>query len=153
MGCNIDFSQWRPAILHEIKYLVFHNYNSFLRKKIFSRNSYFLVRSVFVINMGVSCWYDLYMWYEKCHKIIYKYLLKCKGISTLYLFCAFWTVLAIWYFFLFLFNVLKINVREYRRSSTKGQSRETGNTRRRKKNKNTTQYMLNTTIHNQRQIT
>ena len=45
-------------------------------------------------------------------------------------------------FFLFLFNILKINVREYRRYSTKGQSRETNNTRRRKtKQKHNTIYV------------
>jgi hypothetical protein len=33
MGCNIDFSKWRPNILHEMKYLVFHNYNVFFGKK------------------------------------------------------------------------------------------------------------------------
>ena len=27
MGCNMDFSKWRQEILHEIEYLVFHNYN------------------------------------------------------------------------------------------------------------------------------
>ena len=44
-----------------------------------------------------------------------------------------------------------INVREYRRSNQNGQSSETGNigyTRRRK----TTQYVLDTTIHTQKQI-
>ena len=25
-GCNMDFSKWRPEILHEIEYSVFHNY-------------------------------------------------------------------------------------------------------------------------------
>jgi len=26
MGCNMDFSKWRPEIVDEIGYLVFHNY-------------------------------------------------------------------------------------------------------------------------------
>jgi len=30
----MDFSKWRPEILHEIVYLVFHNYNVFLGKLI-----------------------------------------------------------------------------------------------------------------------
>ena len=51
-----------------------------------------------------------------------------------------------------------INVREYRRAIKNGQSRETGNigyTGRRiqNKNKNTTQYVLDTTIRKQTQIT
>ena len=29
----MDFSKWRPNILHEMKYLVFHNYNVFFGKK------------------------------------------------------------------------------------------------------------------------
>jgi len=32
MGCNMDFSKWRPEIVHEIGYLVFHNYFVFLKK-------------------------------------------------------------------------------------------------------------------------
>jgi len=51
-GCNIDFSKWRPEILHEIGYLVFHNYFvSFRKKKNFFRNSRFPIRSVFFINV------------------------------------------------------------------------------------------------------
>jgi hypothetical protein len=53
MGCNMDFSKWPQEILHEIEYLVFHNYNVFFGKKIFSRNSRFPVRSVFVINVSL----------------------------------------------------------------------------------------------------
>ena len=37
MGCNMDFSKWRPEIVHEIKYLVFHNYFVFLGKNMNSR--------------------------------------------------------------------------------------------------------------------
>jgi hypothetical protein len=33
MGCNMDFSKWRPEILHEVEYLVFHNYFVFFGKK------------------------------------------------------------------------------------------------------------------------
>ena len=33
---GMDFSEWWSEILHEIKYLVFHNYSSFLEKKISS---------------------------------------------------------------------------------------------------------------------
>ena len=29
----MDFSKWRPEILHEIEYLVFHNYFVFFEKK------------------------------------------------------------------------------------------------------------------------
>jgi hypothetical protein len=48
----MDFSKWRLEILYEIKYLVFHNYFVFFwKKKNFFRNSRFLVRSVFVINV------------------------------------------------------------------------------------------------------
>jgi hypothetical protein len=36
MGCNINFSKWRPEILHEIEYLVFHNYNVFFFSSFFS---------------------------------------------------------------------------------------------------------------------
>ena len=32
-GCNMDFSKWRPEILHEIEYLVFLNYFVFPWKK------------------------------------------------------------------------------------------------------------------------
>ena len=46
MGCNIDFSKWRSNILHEMKYLVFHNYNVFFGKK---KNFCFPVWSVFCI--------------------------------------------------------------------------------------------------------
>ena len=31
--CNMDFSKWRPEMLHEIEYLVFHNYFVFFGKK------------------------------------------------------------------------------------------------------------------------
>ena len=31
MGCNMDFSKWQQEILYDVKYLVFHNYNVFLR--------------------------------------------------------------------------------------------------------------------------
>ena len=53
-------------------------------------------------------------------------------------------------------NTGQINVREYRRDNKKGQSRETGNigyTRRRKTKQNTTQYVLDTTICKETQIT
>jgi hypothetical protein len=33
MGCDMDFSKWRPEILHEIEYLVFHHYYVFFGKK------------------------------------------------------------------------------------------------------------------------
>jgi len=36
MGCNMDFSKWRPEILHEMKYLVF-----FFEKKKYLSNSCF----------------------------------------------------------------------------------------------------------------
>ena len=49
-GCIMDFSKWWLEILHEIEYLVFHNYFVFFRKTNgFFRNSRFPVRSVFVI--------------------------------------------------------------------------------------------------------
>ena len=32
-GCNMEFSKWRLEILHEIKYLVFHNYFVFFGGK------------------------------------------------------------------------------------------------------------------------
>ena len=32
-GYNMDFSKWRPEILHEIKYLVLHNYFVFFGKR------------------------------------------------------------------------------------------------------------------------
>jgi hypothetical protein len=35
----MDFSKWRLEILHEIEYLVFHNYFVFFEKKKFFRNS------------------------------------------------------------------------------------------------------------------
>ena len=50
--------------------------------------------------------------------------------------------------------LMLINVREYKIKNE--QSRETGNigyTRRRKSNKHTTQYMLNTTMRKQKQLT
>jgi len=31
----MDFSKWRPEILHEIEYVVFHNYFVFFGKKNF----------------------------------------------------------------------------------------------------------------------
>ena len=49
-----------------------------------------------------------------------------------------------------------INVREYWRASQKGQSREIGNIRRQRKKKQqkkTTQYVFDTTIRKQTQIT
>ena len=48
-------SKWQPVILHEIKYLVFHNYFVFFgkKKKIFFQNSRFPIRSVFVINVSL----------------------------------------------------------------------------------------------------
>ena len=46
----------------------------------------------------------------------------------------------------------EIIVREYRRGKQKGQSRETGNIDEEKQNKNTTQYVLDTTIRKQTQI-
>ena len=51
----MDFSKWWPEILHDIKYLVFHNsiILSFSEKKNFFRNSHFPVRSVFVINVSL----------------------------------------------------------------------------------------------------
>jgi len=53
-GCNMDFSKWRPEILHEIEYLVFHSYFVFFGKQLFFfRNSRFPVRSVFVINVSL----------------------------------------------------------------------------------------------------
>jgi hypothetical protein len=36
----MDFSKWRPEILHEIEYLVFHNY-FFLWKKKFEKHDFF----------------------------------------------------------------------------------------------------------------
>jgi hypothetical protein len=53
--CNMDFSKWRPNILHEIEYLAFHNYFVFFWKIffLFFRNSRFLVRSVVVINVSL----------------------------------------------------------------------------------------------------
>ena len=48
-GRNMDFSKWRPEILHEIEYLVFLNYFVFSWKKKFFRNSRFPVRSVFLL--------------------------------------------------------------------------------------------------------
>ena len=61
-GCNMDFSKWWPNILHEIEYLVFHNYFVFLGKnKFFFQNSRFPVRSVFVITSlftFVVCYYQ-----------------------------------------------------------------------------------------------
>jgi hypothetical protein len=48
------FSKWRPEILNEIEYLVFHNYFVFFGKtNFFFRNSCFPVRSVFVINVSL----------------------------------------------------------------------------------------------------
>ena len=45
MGCNMDFSKWRPKILHEIEYkmyLAFHNYFvSYGKVFFFFRNSHF----------------------------------------------------------------------------------------------------------------
>ena len=53
-GCNRDFSKWRLEILHEIEYLVFHNYFVFFgKKKFFFRNSRFPIRSVFVISVSL----------------------------------------------------------------------------------------------------
>jgi len=34
----MDFSKWRPKILHEIEYLVFHNYFVFFGKNNFFRH-------------------------------------------------------------------------------------------------------------------
>jgi hypothetical protein len=34
-GCNMDFSKWLLEILHEIEYLVFHNYFVFFGKQFF----------------------------------------------------------------------------------------------------------------------
>jgi hypothetical protein len=40
----MDFSKWRPEMLHEIEYLVFHNYFVFFGKIVFFfRNSRFPV--------------------------------------------------------------------------------------------------------------
>ena len=109
-GCNMDFSKSRPEILHEIEYLVFHNYFVFFGKKtcsseihVFQSDQFSLLMyccllpssatvkmdneenmenahyatnddtPLWTINMGVSGWYD--MWYEKCHIIIYNYLI------------------------------------------------------------------------------
>ena len=48
MGCNMDFSKWRPKNLHEMEYLVFHYYFVFFGKTIICifRKSRFPVRSV-----------------------------------------------------------------------------------------------------------
>ena len=51
---------------------------------------------------------------------------------------------------------IHIDVREYRRGNQKGHSRETGNigyTRRRKTNQTITQYVVDTTMRKQAQIT
>ena len=44
-------------------------------------------------------------------------------------------------------QIVPINAREYRRDNKNGQSRETGNIHKTKKEKNTTQYMLDTTLY------
>jgi hypothetical protein len=49
----MDFSKWRPEILHEIEYLVFLNYFVFPWKNKFFRNSRFPDRSVIVINVSL----------------------------------------------------------------------------------------------------
>ena len=50
----MHLSKWRSEILHEIEYLVFHNYFFFFSEKNnFYRNSPFPVQSVFVINISL----------------------------------------------------------------------------------------------------
>ena len=50
----MEFSKWRSEIMHEIEYIVFHNYFVFFGKTFFFlRNSCFPVRSVFVINVSL----------------------------------------------------------------------------------------------------
>ena len=44
-------------------------------------------------------------------------------------------------------QIVPINAREYRRDNKNGQSRETGNIHKTKKEKNTTQYVLDTTLY------
>jgi len=47
----MDFSKWRPEIVDEIGYLVFHNYFVFFGIFFFFAEFTFPVRSVFVINV------------------------------------------------------------------------------------------------------
>ena len=99
---NMDFSKWRSEILHEIEYVVFHNWFVSFGNVFFFRISRSPVRSVFVINVSlftsVVCycqnglrrkhgkcslcneWWHSFMHQRLNHLVLYK---KCNCIRIM----------------------------------------------------------------------